>query len=518
MSGEDNPAVALRRYIDSHYELGRHGGRPVALLRSREGVTDGPLWLDTPAGLSAWRYELLHGDRSTRWWNGTPLPDIERLVSGETLRQSGELASHGRELGMLSGEYGALVDLAEHRKWGLSDLKQRYRDRAINRALDEVLDQQDRERAMDEVAATFEWTDLSVDWDTLPPQPELLARVDGSCALYPGQRNFVAGHTESGKSWLLLMAVAQEVHAGRPVVWFDHENGEHVIQDRLRALGLTEDQVKTFVKYAFLTMPLPPAMAAEMATKLAAEGARLMVVDALTPVAAAMGLDTNGGDTGAVEEVFATVLDPWAQAGLAATILDNTPRANKFETLGSQHKSAGIGGVVLAVVAEERFSRGKAGLSGIYVVKDRTGSVDHRTVDDRRLWGTLHLSPEPVTGGVDAVITPPPEEPEAMEVLATAADRIVATLTLAEAALDRMGVSSTRSMRQLTEWMSVVMPLDPAFENAHTDRGYITDVLFKTSSEADRTAAGIRCVKETRVTKAKATRSSYLVERLGADR
>jgi hypothetical protein len=516
VSGEDRPVVALRRYIESHYELGRHSGRPVALLRSREGVTDGPLWLDTPAGLAAWRYELLHGDRSTRWWNGTPLVDVERLVLGETIRQTGELASHGRELG-LSGEYGALADLAERRSWGLSDLKQRYRDRAMGRALDEVLDHQDRQRAMEEAAADFAWVDLAALWDTEPPTPEYLARSDGPCVFYAGMRNLMVGFTESGKSWLVALSILQEIRAERPVVYNDHENGIAITIDRLRSLGLTKDQVTRFVRYTHRPAPLPPELAAQEAEKLWAEGARLMYADALTPIAHSLGLDTSGGDTNAVEEVYQIALDPWVHQGFAGVLLDNTPKGNKYGSLGSQHKDAGVGGAVVTVVAETKFSKRAAGSSRIYLNKDRGGDAETVLDDDRRWWGTMRVTPDPVLGRdgrtrTSVSIEPPPEAPEALEALYEEADRKVATLALAREALVRNGITATDSMKQLADWMSVVQPLDPAFEHAHIDRGYVTDVLFTGTAPADHAEAGLQCTSTSYRDKARRVRHRYRVE------
>lgn len=383
-----------------------------------------------------------------------------------------------------------------------------------------LVDAEEREEVLDAAARGFAWEDLTEDWDEPPPKPEHLNRSDGQSVLYAGMRNFIVGFTESGKSWLIALCILQEILAGRPVVYLDHENGPAITKDRLRSLGLSRDQVKRCVRYVRLSGPLPPGLARELAEKTWAEGARVMFADALTPIANALGLEVHGGNVNAVEEIYTLVLDPWAEVGFCATLIDNTPRSDKTRSAGSQHKDAGVGGAVVSVVADVKFSKTVRGSSKIYLNKDRGGEADVVVEDDRRLWGELHIGPDPVGGVGDdwtrtsAVITPPSPPPDPLAALAEAADRIVATLTLAAAAIRKQGLTEVKSMRTLTDWMSVVQPLDPAYEYAHTNRTYITDVLFKTSSEPDRTAAGLRCTVRASRTKSGAMRHDYLVELL----
>jgi hypothetical protein len=380
------------------------------------------------------------------------------------------------------------------------------------------LDAEERDQVLDEAARSFEWQDLADAWDLDPPTPEYLARTDGPAAFYVAARNLTIGATESGKSWLVAIAIKQEIEAHRLAIYFDHENGRATTVSRLRALGLTKEQVKTYLRYRHMEdAPLPPRLASELAEKLYAEGARLVFHDALSPISHSLGLDTSGGDTGAVEEIYKICLDPWAKAGLAACMLDNTPKGNKYDGLGSQHKIAGITGAVLVVVADEKFSRHKAGSSKIYLNKDRGGDAETVMEDDRRLWGVLRVTPDPVKDldgrtRVVAAVYPPPEPPDPMERLYEEIDRKAATVALARATLVKQGVTSTKSMNQLTDWMGLVQPLDPAFEHAHTDRGYITDVLFTGSSPADLAEAGLRCTSTTYKTSGGSRRRKYLVE------
>jgi hypothetical protein len=503
--------VKLRKLIDAAYEVGQHRGRPVVVPHSGQ-----PVFLDTPAGLNAWRYDLLHKQRFGRY-AGEPPHEIQQMVENETGRQAAEAAEHGREVVGIDPVQAAVIALADRRSWSVDSVERKFNDRAMLEAVDELVREQANERALNEAASGFAWTDLSELWDEEPPIPEFLARSDGPAAFYSGQRNFVTGATESGKSWMVALAIKQEIDAGRIVAYNDHENGPMITMDRLRSLGLTRDQVRQYVRYSHRPAPLPPELAAQEAEKLWAAGARLMFADALTPIAHSLGLDTSGGDTNAVERVYQVALDPWVSVGYAAVLLDNAPKANKYASLGSQHKSAAVGGAILAVVAETPFSRHVAGTSKIYLSKDRGGNAETVAEEDRRLWGTLRISPDPVKDAAGRVRTiagiyPPPDPPDPMERLYEEADRKAATLALARKALVDMGVTFVESMKQLADWMALVQPSDEAFVHAHVDRGFVTDVLFTGTASVDHEAAGLVCTSTSYKDRAGRRRNRYRVE------
>lgn len=487
------PSARLRRLIDHEYTLGLHNGRPVAV---RSG-TDVLLYLDDPTGIGAWRYDLLHGKRLIPWWQGLPLADAVELVVTATLRERIDTAEHGREIGLADPEHAALVDLADARGWEHDEFTRLHRARSMSRASDRLEEEQTTARAMTEAADGFTWTNLADDWDDEPLRPSLLARTDRQCGLYPAQRNLVVGYTESGKTWMELFALAQEIRAERPVVLLDHENGEAVIRARLRSLGLARDQVKDLLRYRYLTVPLPPDFANELARELWARGARLMMVDALTPVAEALGHDLSGGNVNGVEQVYRTVLDPWVMVGFAGVMLDNTGKRDRSATSGSQHKEAGIGGSVLAVVSETKSAEGRPGTSTVYVNKDRSGSVPHQLgKDDKRVFGTMHVQPDPVLAGrVDIYVDAPPVPPAAspgMSSIATVVDIVRDTCELAAEGIRRNGLTEVRSMRRLADLMGVVGEIDPSrWPLAHTDREEIADCLTKVATGDDLAAADL---------------------------
>src|SRR5690606_6196622 len=52
--------------------------------------------------------------------------------------------------------------------------------------------------------------------------------------------NGLIGESESGKSWIALAAVAEQLQARRPVLYFDFEDTAPGIVTRLRSLGVSD--------------------------------------------------------------------------------------------------------------------------------------------------------------------------------------------------------------------------------------------------------------------------------------
>lgn len=356
------------------------------------------------------------------------------------------------------------------------------------------LEEEERAKALEEASADFGWVDLADLWDAEPPRAEILARNDGSCAFYEGQRHMIVGKSESGKTWLALLAIVQEIRAGRPAALLDLENSPLVILDRLRSLGLAKGELE-LVRYVHLDAPLAPELAAVEAQRLHEEGGRLVVLDAMTPAATALGLELHGGDVNAVEKTFQITLDPWVRGGHAAVAIDNTPKGSDADPLGSQHKRAGCK-AILAVVSDVRFSRKHRGRSKVILVKDRGGAVEYEPEKDYRLWASMVVSSDPTVADRTDVVLVAPEPPEEVTSttvsIASVVDIVSDTCSLAGEALRKHGLTEVKSMRRLAELMDIVRDIDPTrFPAAHSDRHHIRDCLVKVATDSDRRDAGI---------------------------
>jgi hypothetical protein len=115
-------------------------------------------------------------------------------------------------------------------------------------------------------AQTWEPRDIAVtvaglvDGTLQPPTPELLRRDDGRALFYPECINALWGESGSAKTWVALVAVAQELAVGNDVTMIDFEDGPIGIISRLLELGMTGDRIKAHLHY---TRPEGPPTEAE---------------------------------------------------------------------------------------------------------------------------------------------------------------------------------------------------------------------------------------------------------------
>ncbi len=65
------------------------------------------------------------------------------------------------------------------------------------------------------------------------PDTRVLARKDGFHLFYRGRVNNLIGESESGKTWVALLAVVQEIKAGNKVVFVDYEDSITALLVRL---------------------------------------------------------------------------------------------------------------------------------------------------------------------------------------------------------------------------------------------------------------------------------------------
>ena len=70
--------------------------------------------------------------------------------------------------------------------------------------------------------------------------PSAFVRDDGETLLYEGVANTIYGEPSSAKSWIALMAVIQQLRAGRRVIWWDNEDRATTLAKRLQLLRATD--------------------------------------------------------------------------------------------------------------------------------------------------------------------------------------------------------------------------------------------------------------------------------------
>jgi hypothetical protein len=215
--------------------------------------------------------------------------------------------------------------------------------------------------------------DLACEWDddVELEHPTLLKRADGPCLLYPGRTHSIYGESESGKSWIALILIAQTLATDGTALLIDHESDKGPIKARLRALGVTRDQAKrlTYVR------PDGPRDAAWL--ELLEQQFTVAVIDGVT-----VAISTDGHSSDSQDET-ARWLDQVPRAlethtGAAVLTIDHVTKARDGRgrfAVGSQHKLNAISGAAYTARVHTPVGRGQVGELVLRITKDRPGGI-----------------------------------------------------------------------------------------------------------------------------------------------
>jgi hypothetical protein len=225
--------------------------------------------------------------------------------------------------------------------------------------------------------APVDLTEILANGETLE-QPTVLERVDGFALLYPGTVHSVAGEPETGKSWVAILAAAQELKAGAHVTFADFEDRPGRVVGRLLLLGVPPERISERFHYIRPMTRLDAAGAQHI--EHAASRSSLVVLDGVTEAMSLHGLDLN--DQKDIAAFLALLPRRLADLGPAVLQIDHLPKLtdshNRF-AIGGQHKLAGLDGAAYLVKVIDPFGRGKKGRAILTVAKDREGAVREHT-------------------------------------------------------------------------------------------------------------------------------------------
>lgn len=206
------------------------------------------------------------------------------------------------------------------------------------------------------------------------PTPTHLVRDDGQPLLYSGKVNGLIGESESGKSWVALLAAVQAVDAGQHVLILDFEDSPASIQRRLHALGSTASQLE-HLDYANPDEALGLAQSNDLGEALAARY-QLIVVDGVNAAMTLLGHDLNSNTDATI--FSQKLLRPLAATGACVVTVDHVPKNSDQRGkggIGAQAKRAMTDGCTLLVDVVEPFGKGQSGTLKLLVDKDRPGHV-----------------------------------------------------------------------------------------------------------------------------------------------
>lgn len=254
-----------------------------------------------------------------------------------------------------------------------------------------------------------------------PPPAEYLQRTDGIALLYPGRVHWIQGESESLKSWLLLLAVAQTLLAGQNVVWIDFEDDARGVGGRLINLGVPRDVLVDPMRFVYIQ---PTDALYDHKTDKALPGAidlhnvldgntwHLVGIDGVTEAMTVEGLSMlDNTDIATWLRVLPKYIVRITDAAVCA--IDHVTKSKETQgrfAIGGQHKLAGTTGATYKVTTITNLSRAIhdpiVGQSLVTIQKDRPGWVrPHQQGDDKRI-AILEVTSYP-DGGVTGRLLPP---------------------------------------------------------------------------------------------------------------
>ena len=232
-------------------------------------------------------------------------------------------------------------------------------------------------RDENEEPTTSSWLPEFINADNIfdEPEPSILRRADGHHIFYAGKINALFGESESGKTWIALEAVRQELEKNNTVFYLDFEDSVRGIYNRLNTLGADLRHFKTFL-YSNPSEPLTQGAREALLTRIDEYKPSLIVVDGVNAAMNVMGLDLekNKDATSFSQEV----LRPMRLHNAAIITIDHVTKSKDNRgnyAIGAQAKRADIDGCAVAVEVEIAFGRGIDGALALKVTKDRPGFV-----------------------------------------------------------------------------------------------------------------------------------------------
>ena len=212
--------------------------------------------------------------------------------------------------------------------------------------------------------------------------PTVCRMDDGEYLFYAGRSNGMHGEPEGGKSWVAIIAMAQELLAGRNACFIDYEDNEVGIVERLRALGVPDPLIDSDqFDYIHPEEPLGAESQAleDLCQILAAKTYSIIVVDS---TGEAMGMEGLDPIVNHDSNVFVNRLVRRCVAtGACVILIDHVAKGRETRgdwAIGAQHKRAMIRGASYVVANKRPFGRGIDGELWLTVAKDTPGHVRGR--------------------------------------------------------------------------------------------------------------------------------------------
>jgi Bifunctional DNA primase/polymerase, N-terminal/AAA domain len=214
-----------------------------------------------------------------------------------------------------------------------------------------------------------------LDGEYVQPEPTMLARTDLRCLIYPGRVHAWNAEPESLKTWLALVACAEQLAAGEVVLFIDFEDSAVSVIGRLRALGVATATIARSFIYLRPDEALTEPAQADF-DRVLSRGPTLVVIDGMTEAYTREGLNPESNPDVAKWIALLPrhiVLTTDAAVVLLDHVVKDREHRGRY-AIGAQHKLAGID-VALSLAVVTPLSRTQAGSVLVKVEKDRPGGI-----------------------------------------------------------------------------------------------------------------------------------------------
>lgn len=212
-------------------------------------------------------------------------------------------------------------------------------------------------------------------------QPTILHLDDAEGALfYTGKTHWMFGETESGKTWVALVAAAEVLNNDGKVIYVDFEDEAITVVTRLMLLGVPKSLLRGRKGRFRYVRPEEGVIENDNAARAYEEllefGANFVVLDGVTE---SLGLERMSlKDNDDIAYWQQRLARPLADAGAAVCCIDHVTKARDGRgrfPIGAQHKLAGVTGAAYVVTPQQALRRGGTGTLEVRVAKDRPGAV-----------------------------------------------------------------------------------------------------------------------------------------------
>ena len=207
--------------------------------------------------------------------------------------------------------------------------------------------------------------------DLITPEPTILTRTDGTSLIYPGKIHSIAGEPGIGKTWLGLIAAAEQLKNNNHILFIDYEDmpGTHI--SRLLQLDIPPETIATNFHYTkpHETSGHVPQHIIDIATNCT-----LAIIDSVGEAISFDGKSQDSDDD--VTTWHRNYTRPIRDQNCAVIVLDHVTKSADTRNqwaIGSQRKLAAIDGAAYTARGTSP-TKGGVGTIKLTTAKDRHGT------------------------------------------------------------------------------------------------------------------------------------------------